>query len=232
MSAPTVQGRHMRVLQILSHLQSGSGLNADELAGQLDVCRRTIFRDLSLLRDVGIDIYFDEELNCYRLSSTNDLIVAPVLDTEELTTLVAAAHLSVLQKVPGCDSLLRQSTTKLLAQSSFQVRHSVTRLTSSCTLRTPSDEYSPRAVRVVQHILQAIRQRRTLRVKLSKSNCEDRIETKFAPYQLVATSDAWQVTGRSWHHRGVRTFDPREFELAEITNEIYAIPRGYRTREQ
>lgn len=231
MSAPTVQGRHTRILQILSHLQSGGGLNANELAGQLDVCRRTIFRDLSLLRDVGIDIYFDEEMDCYRLSSRNDLVVTPVLDTEELTTLVAAAHLSVLQNIPACDSLLRQSTTKLLAQSSFQVRHSVTRLTSSCTLRTPSDEYSPRTVLVVQHILQAIRQRRTLRVRLAESECENCIETKFAPFQLVATSDAWQVTGRSWHHRGVRTFDPREIERADITNEIYAIPRGYQARE-
>ncbi len=35
MNASSVSGRYARLLQILSHLQSGGGLNADELAGQL-----------------------------------------------------------------------------------------------------------------------------------------------------------------------------------------------------
>ena len=94
MSVSSVPGRHVRMLQILGHLQSGGGLNADELAGQLDVCRRTIFRDLSLMREAGIEIYFDENMDCYRLPPQRDLVVMPTLEHEELTTLIAAVHLS------------------------------------------------------------------------------------------------------------------------------------------
>ena len=100
-SATTVLGRHVRVLQILRHLQSGSGFNVQELAGRLDVCRRTVFRDLSLLRDAGIQLVFDAERECYRLAPSNDLLVMPELDADELTTLVTAVHLSMLQGIPA-----------------------------------------------------------------------------------------------------------------------------------
>jgi predicted DNA-binding transcriptional regulator YafY len=228
-SATTVLGRHVRVLQILRHLQSGSSFNVQELAGRLDVCRRTVFRDLSLLRDAGIKLFFDDELECYRLAPHDDLLVTPELDADELTTLVTAVHLSMLQGIPSCRDMLRRTTNKLLALSPFHVRHSVTCLAGSCVVDTPADDYSPRTIRVVHQVLQALRQRRTLQVRLCTSHPEGPLDTNLATYQVLVNINAWQVTGRSSHHGAVRTFDPRHVAQADITDEIYAIPRGYRT---
>jgi len=47
--------------------------------------------------------------------------------------------------------------------------------------------------------------------------------------QHIVNINAWQVTGRSSHHNAVKTFDPRQIAQADITDEVYAIPRGYRT---
>ena len=229
MSGPTVPTRQARVLRILSHLQSGDGLNANQLARQMDVCRRTIFRDLSLMREAGVDVYFDDDMDCYRLSACNDLVVTPTFELTELTTLVAAVHFSVLQGLPTYSDMLRRSTAKLLSRSPHDVRHSVSRLVNSCSVRTPPD-YPVRAVHAVHHVLQAIRQRRTLQLKLGGSHRCKSLDTRLSPYEMIATSETWEVTGRSSYHHEIRTFDSRNIEQADITDEIYAIPRGFQSR--
>jgi predicted DNA-binding transcriptional regulator YafY len=217
------------VLRILRQLQTGSGLNAAELADQLDVCRRTVFRDLGLLRDAGIAFYFDATTRCYRLAQRDDLLVAPELDVDELTTLIAAVRLSMLQGVPNCRSVLRQTTNKLLAQSPFPVRHGVTLLAGSCFIDTPADCYTPHTTRVLHQVLQALRQRKWLHLHLSGSHPEAPLQTRLAIYQLLVDARAWHVTGRSSYHRDVRTFDVRDIAQAELGDEAYAIPRIYRT---
>ncbi len=231
MSASSVSGRYARLLQILHHLQSGGGLNADDLAGQLEVCRRTIFRDLSLMRAAGIEICFDEKVDCYRLQPRRDLVVMPTLEHEELTTLVAAVHLSVLRHLPGCSDLLRQSTNKLLAQSPYQVQHHAIRLINSCSIRPIADRGFAQVAQVMDHILQAICQRRILRLTLVEAKKKKEITTRFAPYQVIATTEAWQVVGRSSHHRSVRTLDPCNIRRTQMTDEIYAIPPRFQSRD-
>jgi predicted DNA-binding transcriptional regulator YafY len=228
-SAAAVLGRHVRVLQILRHLQSGNGFTVEELSLRLDVCRRTVFRDLNLLREAGVQLSFDAARQCYRLAPCKDLLVMPELNADELSTLVTAVHLSLLQSIPPCRDLLRQTTNKLLALSPFHVRHSVTRLADSCALEAPTDAFSTRAVGVVNQILQALRQRRVLKIRLCSSHPEGRLDTHLATYHLLVNLNAWQVTGRSSYHRAVRTFDPRHIAEADVTDEVYAIPRGYRT---
>ncbi len=229
MSAAPALGRHVRVLQILRHLQSGRSVSVEELAGRLAVCRRTVFRDLNLLRHAGVKLAFDARAQCYQLAPCDDLLIMPQLDADELTTLVTAVHLSMLQGIPTCRDTLRQTTNKLLATSPFPMRHSVTCLADSCALDTAVHDYPPCAVRAVDQVLQALRHRRVLEVRLCPSHPEGALDTRLSTYQVVVNVHAWQITGRSSHHRAVRTFDPRHIAQADLTDEAYAIPRGYRT---
>ncbi len=227
MNTSSTAARYARMLRIFRHLQSGSGLNADDLASQLDVCRRTIFRDLSLMRDAGIAVEYDGRLDCYRLAPCRDLVGLPALEHEELTTLVAAVHLSVLRCLPDYGESLRQATTKLLAHSPYQVQHHAVRLMNSCSIRPAADKHPAAIGRVMQQMLQSISQRRTLRLRVWDTVVGQEITTRFAPYQVIATIEAWQVIGRSSHHRRVQTLDPRHVRTTEMTDEIYAIPRGF-----
>ena len=54
--APMNVKRITRLLKLLQTLQSGSGQNADGLAKHCDVSRRTMFRDLRLLRQAGVPV--------------------------------------------------------------------------------------------------------------------------------------------------------------------------------
>ena len=64
---PEVMARHARVLKILTCLQSGPGFNARQLADHLKVSRRTVFRDLSIIRDSGVVVFFDSIADAYRI---------------------------------------------------------------------------------------------------------------------------------------------------------------------
>ncbi len=228
MSPPTVLARHARVLRILRHLQTGNGANAAELANQLAVCRRTIFRDLELLRDAGVALRFDAATRCYRLAPRTDLLVAPELDGDELAILIAAIRLSMLQGVPHCRAVLRQTINKLLAQSPCPVRHGVALLAGSCVIQTPADRYTPQATHVLHLVLQALRQRKRLHLHLGGAHPEAPLQTRLAIYQIQVDAQAWKVTGHSSYHQDVQTYDIRDIARTELADEVYAIPRGYR----
>lgn len=69
-----VKGRWMttrleRGLQILSILESQGSYNAHQLASKMGVTRRTIFRDIALLRQLGWPVHFDADSSAYTLHS-------------------------------------------------------------------------------------------------------------------------------------------------------------------
>ena len=60
-------GRIHRLLQLIGLLQAGRGYNTDALAQACGVSRRTVFRDLDLLRLSGLPLLFDENQQRYRI---------------------------------------------------------------------------------------------------------------------------------------------------------------------
>lgn len=229
MSDFTVSTRHARILRILSQLQAGAGLNATELACELNVSRRTVFRDLNMMRSAGVKLYYDDQLDCYRLSPQENLMATPALDHDELTILVAAVHLSVLRNLPDCHGFLRQSINKLLAGLPDRAQHHLARVIKSCSVRDAEDVADVKTVSVIQRILSAISQRKILRVTVFEPESGSEVVTHFAPYRIIAAADSWRVLGRSSHHRGVRTFDPRHMTQPEVIDEIYAIPPQFQS---
>ncbi len=59
-----------RLLQRIGLLQVGRGYNAESLALECGVSRRTIFRDLEVLRQSGIPLAFDERQQIYCIPGT------------------------------------------------------------------------------------------------------------------------------------------------------------------
>lgn len=217
------------MLRILCQLQSGERLNVSELAGALNVCRRTVFRDLNMMRQAGLELRYDQRLDSYELVSQQGGVPTPELELDELTTLLAAVHLSVLRMAPHCQELLRQSITKLLAKSPHHVRHRATRVMRSCAVNVAEQVDDGGSMPFVHEVLTAISRRKVVRVTIVEIEVGCVLETRFAPYQMIAAANSWRVKGRSSLHRGVRTFDAAQLRQLEITDENYSIPRRYQS---
>lgn len=73
--------RPQRLLKLVSLLESGAVATGDSLAQSLGVCRRTVFRDIKLLRAANIPISFDMSHGTYYIrrsgiKRTSEAVVA------------------------------------------------------------------------------------------------------------------------------------------------------------
>lgn len=229
-NAPAIVGRQARALRILTCLQAGPGFNASELASQLQVSRRTIFRDLDLIRRAGVQFYFDDRLDAYRLSYKSQHMEPPQFNEQELALFVLMAHLSMLQHFPGFGLTGREAAAKLLCAYPYAQRISVSRLLNACVCHPPEEEPPPAAAALLRTILEAIRSQRRLRLVTCADDLQYSYRTKFDPYRVQLSANEWSVTGHSSVHRGQLTLGMRAIQIAELTAESYEVPRGFRRR--
>lgn len=61
--------RLCRLLTLIRMLQSGRAYSPNELAQELEVSRRTVFRDLVVLRMAHIPYYYDRQRRGYKIRS-------------------------------------------------------------------------------------------------------------------------------------------------------------------
>lgn len=224
---PASVGRLVRAMRVLTALSLGPGQNAKDLAKRFNVSRRTIYRDIELLRESGVDVYFDEQHDVYRLADGGHAVEPPHVEDDELTMLVLTAQLSLLHSFPGFAASVRETLFKLLARHPAGVRESLARLLNSCVVRVPDTKYTTDSLEKLGSIFKAIREQRQVRIAI-QLNHEPPRRTKFAPYRVEVWSDRCAIVGRSSLHRCKKTFDIANIIHAEITDDRYQIPRGYR----
>jgi predicted DNA-binding transcriptional regulator YafY len=153
-----------RILRILSLLQSGAPFNALQLAQETAVHRRTVFRDVALLRAAGIPIRFDPETACYSLMSLPEYLSSGIR-TEDLLRLLEAASVGNFALHANAD-LIGRVVQHLASSLTPTHRAEIEQLLKTCRLplgvepSAGSGGYDHeimavlmRAVRLQQHVL-------------------------------------------------------------------------------
>jgi predicted DNA-binding transcriptional regulator YafY len=109
-----VETRIMRLLRLVRLFETGARYNARELGDLCGVARRTIFRDLNVLRDCGYAITFDEVARVYsvRLSEGK---VGGQLTPENKVWLVLASLTSAFHKNVDSSAQIKQAIENLCA---------------------------------------------------------------------------------------------------------------------
>ena len=83
--------RVARLIQLLNLLQSGRVYNSKDLSDICAISRRTIFRDLDVLKEVGVPVAFDEDQQ--RFFITGRRYLPPTsFTTEEALALMLLCH--------------------------------------------------------------------------------------------------------------------------------------------
>jgi predicted DNA-binding transcriptional regulator YafY len=228
-SVSLVRQQLRRLLRILLALRTHAAPNAGELARLCGVSRRTIYRDLDTLGQVGIPLRYETERRGYKLDPDFRLDV-PRLDEKEIAALVIL--------VASCDDLdaLGQSEDARRALGKLMLgrpRESTWRLADMVDRIGPgpgSDVLvDPDRKDVFDTILAALLRRRQVRVEFPSIDRDmlDR-STRLSPYRLCRHRARWLVVGRSSVHRGVRTFALAQLRRACLTEDGYTIPPRFR----
>ncbi len=210
-----------RLLSLLMLLQTRGQMSAKELADELEVSERTIYRDITALSASGVPVYASRGpgggvrlIEEYRTTLTG---LTPE-ETRALFTMSIPAPLVQL----GMDEKFKAALLKLSA-SLPQTRREEESLTRQRILLDSSWWFqSEQDVPCLQAIRQALFQDRRLHMKVRWEFFNTEFEQDAEPYGLVAKANIWYLVygrGGTPHVRRVS-----EIIVAEIMPDVFARP--------
>ncbi|MEM9351402.1 MAG: WYL domain-containing protein [Planctomycetota bacterium] len=218
--------RTTRLLKLLQTLQSGQGQNADGLAAACGVGRRTIFRDLETLREAGVPLHFDKADDRYSIPESFFLPSTNFTPAEALSLLVLAGKLGPNDPLPFLEPA-RAAALKLESSLPGALRDEVRTLTRAIQVRVDQINPLDQQQSHYEQLVDAIAERRVLRMEYDSFTEYEVITTKLRPYRLIFSRRSWYVIGRSSLHDKPRTFNVSRITRLTKLKEKYAMPRGF-----
>ncbi|MDG4859786.1 WYL domain-containing protein, partial [Streptomyces sp. T-3] len=211
-----------RLVSILLLLQSRGRLTAAQLADELEVSVRTVYRDVEALGAAGVPLYADAgHAGGYRL-----------LDgwRTKLTGLTASeAEALSLAGVPGAAAelglgpLLTAGRLKVEAALPPELRAHASRIAARFHLDAPGWYAEADAVPFLPAVADAAWNGRVLRVRYRRWKEPTEVDRRLEPYGLVLKAGRWYVVS------GPRpvTYRIDQILQLDVTEEEFTIPDGF-----
>jgi predicted DNA-binding transcriptional regulator YafY len=217
--------RIRRLIQMLGLLQAVKGQNAAELATACAVSRRTIFRDLDVLRHAGVPLLFDDDQGSYRIPGTYFLPPTNFTTEEALAVIVLCYELGD-SRLPFYEAA-QSAAFKLEGVLPHQVREHLRAVSSAVHIKLQPGNKLSGQLPIYQQLLGAIASRRPVQIAYDSFSDRASLRLKLSPYRMLFSRRSWYVIGRSSAHREVRTFNVGRIQTLDLLDERFEIPRGF-----
>ncbi len=196
------------------------------MAVECRISRRTLFRDLDVLREAGLPLAFDRELQAYRIPQTYLLPPTNFTPEEALAVLVLCDELGADNRLPFYGPA-QSAALKLQAALPAALRRHLSEVTGAIRIRLGPGAALGDKQTVYQQLVDAISRRQCVRLQYDSYAEGAVIQTRLSPYRLMFSRRAWYVIGRSSLHRQTRVFHLGRVRTIEPTEDCYRIPRGF-----
>ncbi len=207
-------------------MQTGKGLNPTELGDACSVSRRTIFRDLDILRQAGVPLIFDNRAKLYRIPGTYFLPPTNFTADEALAVLVLCRDLGRDGRIPFYGPA-QAAALKLESSLPGPLRDQLREASGAVHIRMPPSTTLDGQHGYYRQLLHCIARRRAVRIHYESLSENTDIITKLSPYQLLFSRHSWYAIGRSSLHREARTFNVSRIREMELLDDSYEIPRAF-----
>ncbi|UCD30357.1 MAG: WYL domain-containing transcriptional regulator [Planctomycetota bacterium] len=208
-------------MKLITTLQTGKQYSVRDLAGMLEISRRTLFRDLNLLKHAGVPVSYDNESRRYRIAKSFFLPPVNFTHEEALGLLVLTRKYSTRAALPNFKAIA-SAMMKIESSLPSEIREYCGNLLENIECRfSPMADVS-RASGIFERLLQSTRTQEMLKIKYDSYYEKQEIQTRINPYRLVFITRAWYVLGYSGMHREIRTF--------KVERILEAIPTGRQFR--
>lgn len=217
--------RIRRLVQLLGILQGGRGRNVAALSAECQVSRRTIFRDLDVLRQAGVPLLYSETEQHYCIPGTYYLPPTNFTGEEALAIMILCHELGD-GRLPFYHAA-RQAAVKLESSLPARLRDYLRQVSAAVSIKLSATTRLASGEPLYQQLVEAISVRRAVRITYASVAEGASICTRLAPYRLLFSRHSWYVIGRSSLHRSVRTFNVGRISRLEQLSDPYTIPRGF-----
>jgi len=205
-----------RLLRLITVMQTGARQSAAELAEEMGVSRRTLFRDLQALQAAGVP-YTHSDKHGYRIEPS--FFLPPVnLKVHETLGLMLLARSAEHQKHQPLYNAAIDAVRKLAATLPAPYREVASDLMDNVSVAGGATSMVQKDADHFAAFQRAIDERRVCRMTYNSLHDKGRIETKLHPYQLHFAVRAWYVAGHSVMHDEVRIFKLARIADLEVTS--------------
>jgi predicted DNA-binding transcriptional regulator YafY len=215
--------RVSRVVQMLTTLHSGPPRSTAELSRIFGVSRRTLFRDLKELQNIGVQPKFSASQQGYQID--HEQFLPPInLNLQEALAILLLAH-----KMRGQIQLPFKSAALLAAlkiESSLPPRirryceSTLARITAKATAQAPVPG-SPGLDSIFSTLQNAIAQRRKVRICYDSFFDGSVVGCVLSPFHIFYNQRAWYVIAHSSLHKAMRTFKLNRIKKADMLDETF-----------
>ncbi|HFC97393.1 MAG TPA: WYL domain-containing protein [Thermosulfurimonas dismutans] len=192
-------------------------MRVPEVAQELEVSERTVYRYLNSLMEAGFPIYYDKERGTYAFTSNFSLRRA-LLETEE--ALVLALARKFLEPLLGKAAVrtLDQIEKKIAASPYISFSHfaEVFGVQGLCD--------PPHLLDLLKNLSSAIREHRVVKIEYEREPGETPEEREIEPYFVFFTGEFWYVHAWCRTKEGQRTFALDKIRTWQLTDR-YFVPR-------
>jgi predicted DNA-binding transcriptional regulator YafY len=214
-----------RRLKLVTLLQSKRYITVNEIADEFGISRRTVFRDINVLGEMGIPILSDRDRG---YSMDRNYTVPPMMFTEkELSTLMVGLGYLKGQVDRGLSQSARDVEVKIQGILPSKLQDFMRTISHKVVLypyyhedvweKTDENWYE---------ILTAINERKTITCTYHSLAQNSVTERRIDPYLLVYYTDHWDVIGMCHSSNSLRTFVLKRISGLVIDNNSYFIRDG------
>jgi len=201
-------------------IESGRGYTVSELAEELQVSRRTIFRDLNVLEMARIPYYYDKERKTYRINQHFFLPPISLTLTESLALLLFArrATSSGMEPLSAAGARGAMKLESVLPES---IRNYVGTIVKHIAILPAPTAKQDNLEDIFEQLVVAINEHKVCRLIYISFYDRKQIDVTVEPLRLAFVSRAWYLVGYSRKHRQQRTFKISRIRKLTVLSEKF-----------
>ncbi len=209
-------GRIHRLLKLILLLQTGRSYLADDLAKEIRVSRRTLFRDLDMLKLAGIPLLYSKKQHSYGLEKNFFLPPINFTFSEVLSLMLIVQKYASRTALPNLE-LAATAMAKIESTLPREIRDYCGHALDAVAFRPPPLSDAGGVAETFNLLWRATLKK--LAVDLTYDSYYERaeIQTELRPYHLTFMARGWYVIGYSSLHGEVRTFKLERVVRAVLT---------------
>lgn len=218
-----------RLLAIILLLERKGRQRAEDLSAAFEVTKRTIYRDIQSLMEMGVPIV---SMTGYGYSLTDGYFLPPLrFTTDEAFTLVLGSDF-VAQNLDVNYRLAAQAARhKIETIMPEALRHEIDDLQDSIGFLRASPEFNSLEMRYLPVLRRAIIEKRTVRLHYRKRRGHEPqnvvSEREVDPYGLKQQGEAWYMIGFCHRAREVRNFRLSRIQAVQLMSKTFIRPARF-----
>lgn len=214
-----------RLLRLITLLQSGRPRSVADLMEELEVSRRTVFRDLNMLELAGVP-YYHEAGSGYRIG--RGFFLPPIsLTVPETLGLMMLSKTAGAQRNRPLTAPALSAIHKLVSTVPEPIRSVCGEMMTHVSVNPGGDIVGEREQQHYGTLQQCIDDRRACRVRYRSPVEDGPMELEVHPYALHFAARAWYVFGHSCKHEEVRVFKLARIEELELLQRRFDRPEDF-----